>query len=114
MAKYDLPKIRKGDTFDGVQFTININETPADLTGASIKMDLRLTALGDVVKRFTSSDGITISATPTDGTFVLDQQIISIDAATYMYDIEITFQSGEVKTYIWGNWVIVQDVTYDT
>ena len=115
MARYDFSNAVKGDTFDGVLFTLTLNGVAIDLTGATIIMDLRLTKTGTSVKRFTSvaDEHITISATPTDGTFTFNDQIIDVDAADYFYDIQITFADDTVKTYIYGRWTVIQDVTYN-
>jgi hypothetical protein len=112
MAHYNFPNTIRGDTFDGILFTITVNAIPADLTNAHIKMDLRLTPLGIVADTFSDGSGITISGTPTDGKFTFDAQVISIAAANYYYDIEITFSNGVIKTYIGGRWNILQDVSY--
>jgi hypothetical protein len=115
MAKYDFPTMKKNDTFPGIQFTINVNGLPIDLTNAIVRMDIRETPTGNMVERFTSvgNAGITISATPTDGIFIFNEQIISVPAFNYVYDIEIDFQNNLVETYLWGNFPVSQDVTYD-
>jgi hypothetical protein len=115
MASYNIPSVIKGDNFNGVLFTISVNNVPIDLTGAIITMDLRLTKLGVSAKRFTSvgNAGITIVAPATDGKFTLNNQVIDITATKYFYDIQIVFADGTVKTYICGRWEIIQDVTYD-
>ena len=114
-SDYNFPNHVKGDTFDGVLFTLTVNTVALNLTGAVINMDLRLTKTGVSVERFTSvaDEHITISATPTDGTFTFNEQIISVDAGNYFYDIEIVFPDTTVKTYIAGRWNIIQDVTYE-
>lgn len=114
MATYTIPTTKRGDTFDGVLFEITVNGTKLDLTGATIKMDMRLNSTGILAKEFTSGAGITISSPLTDGKFTLDEQVIDIDAGTYVYDIEITWVGPPVvvKTYISGTWLITQDVTH--
>ena len=114
-SRYDFPETIKGDTFNGILFTIKVNDVALNLTDAEINMDLRLTPTGDSVKRFTSvgDADITISATPTDGIFTFNRQIIDVTANNYKYDIQIVLADDTVKTYISGNWKIVQDVTYD-
>ncbi len=116
MAKYIIPSTRKGDTFPGVVFTIKVNGTPLVLTDAVITMDLRLTDTSSSALRLTSvaNAGFTISATPTDGTFTLNSQIIDVPAGTYNYDINILLSNDTVKTYVWGTWSVIQDVTYDS
>jgi len=116
MALYNFKNHKKGDTFDGVEFTITVNGNSLILTEATIKMDMRETPLGVVVKSFsTPTSGITISSPTTAGKFIIDQQIIDIPAFKYYYDIEISLATNpvEIKTYVWGRWEIVQDITYD-
>ena len=114
MALYNFPYYRKGDTFSGAEFTVTVNGTPLVLTGATIRMDMRETPLGTLVKSFSSpSSGITISTPTTAGKFVLDKQVIDIPAFKYFYDIQILLETGEIHTYIWGFFEIKQDVTYD-
>ena len=114
MVNYNFQNHVKGDTFNGVLFTVTVNDVAFDLTGATITMDVRPTKTGSVVATYsTTTTGITISSPSTAGKFTFDEQIIDIAAAKYVYDIEIELSSGTVKTYIWGNWEITQDVTYD-
>lgn len=114
MVSYNFPNHKKGDTFNGIQFTINVNGSPLNLTGASIAMDLRLTPTGASVERFSTAvgEGITISTPKTAGIFTLDTQIIDIAAGDYYYDIQITLANSTIKTYIGGRWIIEQDITY--
>ena len=105
----------KGDTFEAVNFAMTSGAllSPIDLTGAVIKMQLRKQAC-DLVKviSLTSvlSDGITIT-NPALGLFKINKQIINIDPYNYVYDIEITFGSGVVKTYISGLFLVTPDIT---
>jgi L-asparaginase/Glu-tRNA(Gln) amidotransferase subunit D len=103
----------KGDTFDEVNFEIKKDNVAINLTGATIKMQLRKNAT-DVSPALSltsaSSAGITITAA-TLGKFKINQQIINIEVANYQYDIEITLSSGVVKTYISGGFNITQEIT---
>ena len=114
MAKHDLPTVRRGDTYNGSQFTLLLNGSPVDLTGATIAMDMRLTPDGASEKRFeTGGKGITIANPPTNGIFSIDEQIIDVaDFGNFYYDIEIALNTGEVKTWIWGIWPIAEDITH--
>jgi hypothetical protein len=105
----------KGDTFDIVNFEVKINDQPVNLTGATIKMQLRKDAYDHVTPptlSFTSvaNNGITITQ-PLLGKFNINQQIIDIDVFKYFYDIQITFPTGVVKTYINGFFDVLIDVT---
>jgi hypothetical protein len=101
----------KADTFEAVNFEINIDNVPVDLSDTIIRMQLRKEYGGVVGLSLTSVDnaGITITDAA-NGLFRINQQIINIPAFNYIYDIEFDFD-GVVKTYISGNFLIKNDVT---
>jgi hypothetical protein len=111
MYTYNFPDHYKGDTFEGKVFSILINGTPANLNGASIKMDLRKNSkeTTPLTLRLVTGSGITILG---NGSFQIDPQVIDIPAEEYVYDIQITFLSGDVKTWVGGTWKILQDITH--
>lgn len=115
MAKYNFVNHVTGDTFNGVLFTVYVNDVALDLTGAEINMDLRETPDGTLIQRYTTVDdgGLTILDPPTDGKFQFDRQVVSVTAGVYVYDIEIILSDGTIKTYISGKWNISKDVTHD-
>lgn len=57
-----------------------------------------------------SSAGITITDA-TNGRFKINTQIIDIEVYNYVYDIQITFASGVVKSWIQGGFNITNEVT---
>ena len=103
----------KGDTFDEVAFQLKINDTVVNLTGATIKMQLRK-CYSDTAAALSltsvSSAGITIT-NAANGEFKINTQIIDIEVYNYVYDIQITFSSGVVKTYVQGGFNITNEVT---
>lgn len=103
----------KGDTFNEVAFEVKKNGTAINLTGATIKMQLRK-QYSDVnsVLSLTSvgSAGITIT-NAASGQFKINAQIIDIEVFNYVYDIQFTLSSGEVKTYVKGGFNITPEVT---
>jgi hypothetical protein len=46
-----------------------------------------------------------------NGLFKINEQIINVDVYNYVYDIEIEFADGTIKTYIRGNFNILEEVT---
>jgi hypothetical protein len=103
----------KGDTFDEVAFDIKINDVPVNLTGATIKMQLRKNA-SDATAALSltsvSSAGITITDAA-QGQFKINKQIIDIEVFNYSYDIQFTFSGGDVKTYVYGTFNITPEIT---
>jgi hypothetical protein len=113
MQSYNFPNTIRGDSFDGVLFTVTVNGTPLDLSNAEIQMDLRLAPTSPIIKHFAVGTGFTIAADPTTGVFSFDSwSPVNVDVANYYYDIQITLDNGEIKTYISGRWNILQDITY--
>ena len=102
----------KGDTFEVVNFQMLVNAVALNLTGATLKMQLRKEYGGIVYLSLTSvtSAGLTITNAES-GLFKINKQIINIDAGNYIYDIELDKSGGDVKTYISGNFLITNDVT---
>jgi len=103
----------KGDTFNQVAFEVKKNGTAINLTGAVIKMQLRklytdTTAALSLTSA--SSAGITIT-NASAGQFKINAQVIDIEVFNYVYDIQFTLSSGEVKTYVKGGFNVTPEVT---
>jgi len=111
----NLADIKKGDTFDGMQYTLTNTTTglPIDLTGATIRSIFRnRSKQGTAVSTFAIGTGITVTDA-TNGIFQIDAITPIIwPVSIYYYDIEITFASGDIRTYIEGTVTVIQDVTY--
>jgi len=103
---YNLSNHKTGDTFDGATFTVSVNASPLDLTAATITMLLkRGDCSGQVALTLNTTSGLTITDA-LNGVFQIDEQIISIPAGTYYYEITFVLADASVKTYISGNWTI--------
>jgi len=102
----------KGDTFEQVNFEVKINDVAVDLTDAVIRMQLRKEYGGVIALSLTSvaNAGITIT-TPASGLFKINKQVIDVAPYNYIYDIEIHFDNGDIKTWVSGNFLILADVT---
>lgn len=102
----------KGDTFEAVNFAVVKNTVALSLTGAVIKMQLKKECDGVAILSLTSvaSAGLTIT-NAAGGLFKINQQIINIPEFNYVYDIQITFADGTVKTWVEGNFVVKCDIT---
>lgn len=103
---YNFPDHIKGDTFEGVQFTVRVNGVL--LAISSVKMELKIALNAPASLTLENGSGLTIIS---DGVFVVDRQIIDVAAFLYIYDIEITTPTGEIHTYISGTWNILRGVT---
>lgn len=103
---YNIPNHYKGDTFDGIKFTIMVNDQPLNLTGAAIRASFKMMNNEYFMNL---NNGITILSA-LQGSAQIDPQVISWPAGIYRYDIEITI-SGRIKTYLKGEFSIIDDVT---
>lgn len=112
-ANYKIKDHHKGDTFEGVQFTLlnSSDSSPVDLTGASIRIQFRARAKnGSLKQELTSADGITITDA-VNGVFKIDSFLIDWRPQIYYYDVQITFPTSLIKTYIQGTLKVIQDTT---
>lgn len=106
---YTLPTQRKGDTFDGLEITVQVNAAPSNITGAAIRMDFWPKGKPtEITKRLEVGSGITIT-NGAGGVFVVDPFLCDLPAGQYNTDIRITYPSGRVKTYVDGDWLIEPD-----
>ena len=111
MATFPNIEHRKGDTFKQMNFQINVNSAPLDLTNAVIRMQLKR-AYNDVPRlslTTVDNNGLTITDTEA-GQFKINEQIIDINAFNYIYDIEID-NNGVINTWVSGEFLIKPNVT---
>jgi hypothetical protein len=101
----------KGDTFNGVQFTVLVNGSAPANDLSSVILTVRPNPTSSTKYQLTSASGITITDA-TNWVFSIDQQILSWPAANYYYDIQCIDVNGNIKTYIKGRWNVTQDITY--
>jgi hypothetical protein len=111
MAETILNSHYKGDTFNGTAFTITVNNAAPDNLLSSVVLTVRPQPSSSTKYQLSSGSGMTITDA-VNWEFRIDPQIINWPAFNYYYDIQCTDSEGNVKTYIYGRWLITQDVTY--
>jgi len=101
----------KGSTHPGRTYAIKVNGTYIDITDASIDIWFRRNNVtGKIIEEFEIGTGITV-LDASNGKFQLDSFIIDWNKGLYYYDIKITWLTGVVKKYVWGNVSIKEDST---
>lgn len=116
MSKPGVYKIKdhyKGDTFDGVEFTIldGMDNSPINITNSAIKIQFRKSSnTGNLVKEINIGSGITV-VNAVGGVFRINSFLLNWDSGIHYYDVQITFPNNVVKTYIKGEILIIQDTT---
>ena len=107
---YNIKGGMAGDTYNGVQFTYTLNESPIDLTGAAIKIQFnRNSKGGKLLKTLEVGSGITI-VDAVNGIFSIDPFVIDLPVGHSYYDVQLT-KDGVVKTYVEGKFTTVKGVT---
>lgn len=104
-----LKDIVKGTTYNGAEFSITVNGQPLDLTGTTIKMDLKQFKTAETALVFSTIDGTITLGAP--GVFYIAPRVIDIPAGEYRFDIRFLFLDGTIKTYCSGTWKVLQNVT---
>jgi hypothetical protein len=108
-AQYNV-KIWRNDTW-GQTFAILSNDVAVDLTGSTIVIQVRESASSSTALLTLSTTESTITITGTSHNQVTLNKVVTIPAGTYTYDMNVTFPSGVVKTYIWGTFIVQEDIT---
>ena len=109
---YDIPSHRRGDTWDGISsITINVNGTPINLTNAIVKMEFRQDLDAPVALTLSTTNNSIIVTNAAGGVISIPSKKIEIPFAKYFYDLQVTYSTGVVKTYMSGIWEIVADIT---
>jgi hypothetical protein len=108
-AQYNI-SIWRNDTWSQVM-VITANTVPVSLVGADVEIQVR--------KKPNSTDA-EMTLTETNGGITVggvnNNQItinypVDIAAGTYVYDMVVVFPNGNEKTYIWGNFIVYEDIT---
>ena len=108
---YNFPRHRRGDTWDGINtIGILVNNVPVNLSGAVITMELREDYDAPPALSLSTTTS-TVSVLPSLSAFTIPPIVIDIPPATYLYDIQITYPTGTIKTYMEGKWEIYFDIT---
>ena len=110
---YNFPDHENGNTFNGVQFELLVNDVAKSLVGATIVMTCGDKIFSTVTEEIDINDGAA-------GKFQFIKQIVTFPSVaspyppytlpsyTYPYEITITFADGDIKTYIEGTWKITE------
>jgi hypothetical protein len=108
-AQYNV-KIWRNDSWAQV-FALLADETPIDLSGSTILIQVRPTATSSEVALTLSTANSSISIGGVNRNQITLNKIVDVAAGAYVYDMNVTFPSGEVKTYLWGNFIVTEDIS---
>lgn len=106
MTEYNIT-VKKGDTFNGVEFDILRNTTAVSIQSARMQVKKKAKDTTYLLQLISTDGSLIIGASKIS----LPAQVIDIAAGEYVYDLELTLTTGEIKTWVSGAFVVTQDVT---
>lgn len=114
---YDFKPIRQGTYFKGVIIQISRNENPVDLTGYSVKMQMKKrVGNSPVVLTYktnpdeSADEGMFEITHPDLGIVKMHGKIIDVEPGKYIYDIVFSHDS-KPKVWLHGRWQILPLIT---
>ena len=108
-AQYNV-QIWRNDTWAQV-FAITANNVAVNLSGSTITIQVRKTANASTIDLSLSTTDSSITIGGASSNQITLNKKVTIAAGSYLYDMNVTFPSGEVKTYIWGTFFVQEDIT---
>lgn len=110
---------KRGDSYKGSCYTISLSNpelsayVPVDLTDCEVLMQVKTKATDDhsVLEFSTSTATISISTPAVSGVFYTEPRIVDVPANKYVYDIQITLNTGRILTPVSDYFNVTQDVS---
>lgn len=100
--------IKRGDTWDRVYTLQDSDGNPVSLVGATVLVQVRRRP-GSTVE--ISLDTVpAISITGAGNNQILVFYTVDIAAGDYQWDLQVTYSSGKVRTYLSGSFKVVDDI----
>ena len=108
---FDWPAQYAGDTADTIGFTVVQDDIPVVLTGAQIRMQVRASVGSAPILDLSIAGGQIAIVDGGNGIFRVGNYLNPATPGSYIYDLEVSFPDGRVKTYFRGSYVIESEVT---
>ena len=107
VGKYTIPTTIFGTTLEAIEFTINVNGNPLDLTNVTITARARHQRNTSRVQEF-----LTTITDAVNGVFQIDEQLIDWEVGTWLYSIQFTFHDQSRKVYVEGQFNVTANHLY--
>ena len=111
---YNFPDQISGDTWDGISsITILENGSAVDLTDCDVFLQFRTSKnlASPVFLEMSNYNNKVGVVSPLLGLISISEQELNIPEGEYVYDLQINFPNGDVKTYLTGNIKILPQIT---
>lgn len=87
------------------------NTVPIDLSTAEVEIEIRKTITSSTVELTLTEGGGGITVGGQNNNMITINKDINLAAGNYVYDMAVKFSNTNIKTYIWGNFIVYQDIT---
>lgn len=87
------------------------NTVPIDLSTAAVEIEIRKTITSTTVELTLTEGGGGITVGGQNNNMITINKDINLTAGNYVYDMAVKFSNNNIKTYIWGNFIVYQDIT---
>ena len=102
-------KIWRNDTWSEV-FVITANSLPINMSTADVKVQVRKKANSATADlSLTEASGITVGGAGSNQITI--SKLVDIASGNYVWDMQVAFADGVVKTYLTGAFEVYEDVT---
>lgn len=108
-ANYNI-QIWRNDTWSQV-FLLTANEVPIDLTGSTVEIQVRQRPNSETALLTLTEANGAITVGGVDDNQITINYGVDIAAGSFVYDMTVLFPNGNEKTYIWGNFIVYEDIT---
>jgi hypothetical protein len=108
-AQYNI-SIWRNDTWSQVM-VITANEVPVSLVGSEVEIQVRKKPNSDTAEMTLTEQNGGITVGGVNNNQITINYPVDIAAGTYVYDMVVVFPNGNEKTYIWGNFIVYEDIT---
>ena len=105
-AELDI-EIVKGDYWVE-SFALTLDNNPIDLSTATINISVTQGCSNTLIWEAESGDGISVSGA--DDNQINVSKLVDIDSGDYEWALKVTYQTGVVKTYLWGQFKVYLNI----
>lgn len=108
-AQYNI-SIWKSNTWSQI-FLLTANTVPINLSTATVEIQIRKKINSTTAELTLTENGGGIVVGGVNNNMITINKDIDLEAGNYVYDMAVQFSNTNIKTYIWGNFIVYQDIT---
>jgi hypothetical protein len=100
--------IVKGNTWQEV-FALTLNDVPINLSTATVLVSV-YKGCSTSAALFTATNGNGITILGVSNNNISISKIVPLDKGNYIWDLKITYLDGTIKTYLWGDFIVYENI----